>query len=101
MTSKARNAAHLRVFSGECSRESESFSLFHHAFPCHCWRVSARTSHGECNGSGNVLTLLGVKMTERDTRQRSHRGPPPHYYHSIGSPEEANGMHHKAPGSPA
>ena len=42
-------------------------------------------SHSKFNGSRNVLTLLGVKMTEHDMRQRSHRGPPWHYYHSAGS----------------
>lgn len=45
-------------------------------------------SHSKFNGSRNVLTLLSVKMTERDMRQWSHRGPPRHYYHSIGSPEK-------------
>ena len=45
-------------------------------------------SHSKFNGSRNVLTLLGVKMTEHDMRQRSHRGPPWHYYHSAGSSEK-------------
>ncbi len=45
-------------------------------------------SHSKFNGSRNVLTLLSVKMTERDMRQQSHWGPPRHYYHSIGSQEK-------------
>lgn len=45
-------------------------------------------SHSKFNGSRNVLTLLSVKMTERDMRQRSHRGPPRRYYHFIGSSEK-------------
>lgn len=45
-------------------------------------------SHSKFNGSRNVLTLPSVKMTERDMRQRSHWGPPRHYYHSVGSSEK-------------
>lgn len=45
-------------------------------------------SRSKFNGSRNVLTLLSVKMTERDMRQRSHRGPPRRYYHFIGSSEK-------------
>lgn len=45
-------------------------------------------SHSKFNGSRNVLTLLSVKMTERDMSQRSHRGPPRRYYHFIGSSEK-------------
>lgn len=52
-------------------------------------------SRGEFNGSRNVLTLLSVKMTERDMRPQRHRGPPRHYYHSIGSSGKANTVHHK------
>lgn len=46
-------------------------------------------SHSKFNGSRNVLTLLSVKMTERDMRRRSHRGGLlGRYYHSSGSLEK-------------
>lgn len=78
----AWNSSHLgAVFSNnDCSWQKEvNLSLIPLCIQ-RLWRRRSPMSRSKFNGSRNVLTLLSVKMTERDMRQQRSS-----YYHSIRS----------------